>query len=213
VYVAPGLSGVFCVGGYTIAAGARSVGAGIRTAALHEAAVEAVRDRGQWRTRVQLAMLWWPAPWLASMWLLGSLLGPRLMAFLRLVAPVFLVMAVLVSLGRGDGAAAGLGCVILFDAILTRAARSRVVPRAVPRYRRWPACRGAVAQTRVDDPRGLSPRGASVERTTIRGAMIYQQLHDFVDAALWVCGLMFGSLILVWLVRLIRQRAVHRASV
>jgi len=47
------------------------------------------------------------------------------MAFLRLVAPVFLVMAVLVSLGRGDGAAAGLGCVILLDAILPRAARSR----------------------------------------------------------------------------------------
>jgi len=125
VYVAPGLSGVFCVGGHTIAAGARSVGAGTRTAALHEAAVEAVRDLGQWRTRVQLAMLWWAAAWLASMWVLGSLLGPRRMALLRVVAPVFLVMAVLVSLGRGDGAAAGLGCVILLDAILSRAARSR----------------------------------------------------------------------------------------
>jgi len=44
--------------------------------------------------------------------------------------------------------------------------------------------------------------------------MIYQQLHDFLDAALWFCGLMFGSLILVWLVRLIRQRnAFHRACV
>jgi len=125
VYVAPGLSGVFSVGGHTIAAGARSVGSGTRTAALHADVVEAVSDLGQWRTRVQLAMLWWAAPWLASMWVLGSLLGPRLMAFLRVVAPVFLVMAVLVSLGRGDWAAAGLGCVILLDAILSRVARRR----------------------------------------------------------------------------------------
>jgi len=125
VYVAPGLSGVFCVGGHTIAAGARSVGAGTHTAALHEAAVAAVRDLGQWRTRVQLAMLWWAAPWLTCMWVLGSLLGPRRMAFLRVVAPVFLVMAVLLSLGRGDGPAAGLDRVILLDAILSRAARSR----------------------------------------------------------------------------------------
>lgn len=36
---------------------------------------------------------------------------------------MFLIMAVLVSAGRGDGAAAGLGCVILLDAILSRVAR------------------------------------------------------------------------------------------
>ena len=125
VYVAPGLSGVFCVGGHTIAAGARSVGAGTRTGALHAGVVEAVRDLGQWRTRVQLAMLWWAGPWLASTWVLSSLLGPRPMAFLRLVAPVFLIMAVLVSVGRGEWAAAGLGCVILLDAVLSRVARHR----------------------------------------------------------------------------------------
>jgi len=37
VYVAPGLSGVFCVGGHTVAAGARSVGIGTPAVALHAA--------------------------------------------------------------------------------------------------------------------------------------------------------------------------------
>jgi len=125
VYVASGLFGVFSVGGHSIAAGAPSVGAGARTAALRADVVEAVSDLGQWRTRVQLAMLWWAGPWLASTRVLSSLLGPRLMAFLRLVAPVFLIMAVLASVGRGDAAAAGLGCVILLDAILSRVARHK----------------------------------------------------------------------------------------
>ncbi len=45
--------------------------------------------------------------------------------------------------------------------------------------------------------------------------MIHQQLHDLIDAVLWVGGLMmFGSVILASLVRLIRHRnASHRAVV
>ena len=91
VYVAPGLSGVFSVGGHTVAVGARSVGGGTRTAALHDATAEAVRDLCRWRTRVQLPMLWWASPWLLCMWVLASLLPWRLMAFIRLAAPAFLI--------------------------------------------------------------------------------------------------------------------------
>lgn len=57
--------------------------------------------------------------------MLSSLLGPRPMAFLRVVAPVFLIMAVLTSVGRAEWAAAGPGCVILLDAVLARVARRR----------------------------------------------------------------------------------------
>jgi hypothetical protein len=125
VYVAPGLSGVFSVGGHTVAVGARSVGAGIRTAPLHDATAEAVRDLCRCRTRVQLAMLWWAGPWLLCMWVLASILRPRLMGFLRVVGPVFLVAGSVIGLGQGQFAAAGLGVVILSDAILSRVARSQ----------------------------------------------------------------------------------------
>ncbi len=125
VYVAPGLSGVFSVGGHTVAVGARSVGGGTRTAPLHDATVEAVRDLCRWRTRVQLPMLWWASPWLLCMWVLASLIPSRLMAFVRLAAPAFLIAGSVISLGQGQFAAAGLGVVILCDAILSQVARSR----------------------------------------------------------------------------------------
>jgi hypothetical protein len=44
--------------------------------------------------------------------------------------------------------------------------------------------------------------------------MIQQQLHDYLGAVLWVAGLVFASLTLARLVRLIRRRnAFHRAFI
>ncbi len=125
VYVAPALSGVFSVGGHSIAVGARPAGAGVRTPLLQAGTVDAVGDLARWRTRVQLPMLWWASPWLICVWAVGSILGPRLMGFMRVVAPAFLVAGTVISLGQGQFAAAGLGVVILADAILSKVARSR----------------------------------------------------------------------------------------
>ncbi len=84
-----------------------------------------MRDLCRWRTRVQLPMLWWASPWLLCMWVLASLLPGWLMAFIRLAAPAFLIAGSVISLGQGQFAAAGLGVVILSDAVLSRVARSR----------------------------------------------------------------------------------------
>jgi len=42
--------------------------------------------------------------------------------------------------------------------------------------------------------------------------MIQHQLHDYLEAVLWVGGLMFASLTLAWLVRPIRGRDAFRRS-
>lgn len=124
-WVAPARTGVFSVGGHSIAVGARSAGSGAATPLLQAATVDAVADLDRWRTRAQLPMMWWAGPWLTCMWLLASILGPRLMGFLRLVAPAFLAAGTVISLGQGQFTAAGLGVVILADAILSKLGRSR----------------------------------------------------------------------------------------
>ena len=58
VYVAPKATGVFALGGHTVAIGERSVDAGTRSPALQAAARSAVAELRAGRTRPELAMGW-----------------------------------------------------------------------------------------------------------------------------------------------------------
>ncbi|MHB8188484.1 MAG: hypothetical protein ACYDDU_20925 [Dermatophilaceae bacterium] len=136
VYVAPKATGVFALGGHTVAIGERSVDAGTRTAALQAAARQAVAELRAGRTRPELAMGWWSGPWLFAKLTAGAFLPPRWYPFFRLFGSVMVGMSVVTCLGHGQPVAAGLGVCLLADLALDylgrrragAAARRRTVP-------------------------------------------------------------------------------------
>ena len=135
VYVAPKATGVFALGGHTVAIGERSVDAGTRTAALQAAARSAVAELRAGRTRPELAMGWWSGPWLFAKLTAGAFLRSRWHPFFRLFS-VMVGMSVVTCLGHGQPVAAGLGVCLLADLALDylgrrragAAARRRTVP-------------------------------------------------------------------------------------
>ena len=135
VYVAPKATGVFALGGHTVAIGERSVDAGTRTPALQAAARSAVAELRAGRTRPELAMGWWSGPWLFAKLTAGAFLRSRWHPFFRLFS-VMVGMSVVTCLGHGQPVAAGLGVCLLADLALDylgrrragAAARRRTVP-------------------------------------------------------------------------------------
>lgn len=125
VYVARGTSGVFAVGGRSVAIGAWSLGDGSATPALRSAAAAAVADLQLRRTRPELTMLWWAGPWMFAKLILSAVLGRRLTALLRVLAVIGVSMSILISAGGGQPVAAGLGVGVLADISLSYAARAR----------------------------------------------------------------------------------------
>jgi len=137
VYVAPKATGVFALGGHTVAIGERSVDAGTRTAALQAAARSAVAELRAGRTRPELAMGWWSGPWLFAKLTAGAFLPPRWYPFFRLFGSVMVGMSVVTCLGHGQPVAAGLGVCLLADLALDYLGRRRA--GAVARRRTVPS--------------------------------------------------------------------------
>jgi len=101
VYVAPGTSGVFALGGHTVGIGEHSVGAGGPTPALQRAAAAAVNDLLGGRTRPELAMGRWAFPWFLAKLTAAAFLPRRIHAVARVAAVCWCTAATVVSAGRG----------------------------------------------------------------------------------------------------------------
>ena len=137
VYVAPQASGVFALGGHTVAVGQGSVGAGGRTPELQAATVSAVAQLRAGRTRPDLAVIWWSGPWLFAKLVVGAFLGPRWQSVMRIIGSVVVGMAVFTCISQGQLLGAVLGVCMLADLAMAylsrrrlRAARPRTIPLA-----------------------------------------------------------------------------------
>ncbi len=126
VYVAPHAFGVFAVGDHTIAVGQRSIEAATPTSALHAAAVAAVADLLAAKTRPQLAMTWWSAPWLLAKVTMGYLVPARWHPLLRILGCALMGMAVATCLRQGQPIAAALGVCMIADLALAYLARHQL---------------------------------------------------------------------------------------
>jgi hypothetical protein len=148
VDVAAHARGVFPLGGHTIAIGDQSLSAG-RTPALQEAIQTAVAALCAGRTRSELPLMWWSAPWVLAKMTLGRALPRRWQSFFRVAVLPVLGMAVVTCLSHGQVAAAGLGGCVIADLAFayagSRPARSRggcgicLRPPASPTLSRRPA--------------------------------------------------------------------------
>lgn len=72
------------LGGHTIGLGEISVGAGASTPVLQAATAAAAVELRDGRTRPELPLMWWCAPWVFVKMLIGSLLPRRRYPLLRL---------------------------------------------------------------------------------------------------------------------------------
>jgi hypothetical protein len=101
VYVAPKISGVFALGGYTIGLGEASIGAGHATPALLVATAAAADQLRRGLTQPELPLIWWAAPWWFAKQIPRHLLPRRWQPLIKVWA-VCMVVAAIVSSAR-DG--------------------------------------------------------------------------------------------------------------
>ena len=140
VYVAPGTSGVFALGGHAVGVGEHSVGGGGPTPALQHATAAAVDDLRGGRTRPELAMGWWAFPWYFAKLTAATLLPRRLHAVARAAAVWWYIAATVITAGHGRVRGAVLGGCVVTDLLLSahsrrrrrRDANARAVPQLSP---------------------------------------------------------------------------------
>jgi len=125
VYVAPGTSGVFALGGHTVGIGELSVGAGGPTTALQRVTAAAVDDLRGGRTRPELAMGWLAFPWFFAKLTAAAILPRRLHPVARGAAVCWCIAATVISAGHGQFGAAILGACVVTDLLLSAHTRRR----------------------------------------------------------------------------------------
>jgi len=125
VYVAPGTSGVFALGGHTVGIGEHSVDDGLPTPELQQATAAAVAYLRAGRTRPELAMDWLAFPWFFVKLTVATVLPRRLHPVARTLAVCWCTAAAVMSPAHGQVGAAVLGACLVADLLLAARARRR----------------------------------------------------------------------------------------
>lgn len=133
VYVAPKASGVFALGGRTIALGEISVGAGAPTPALLATAAAAAAQLHRGSTRPELPLMWWAAPWWFAKQIPRHLVPRRWQPLIKVWTVCLVVASIAGSVNHGRPFAAALAVCAVTDlgitAIRNRRSRRRPPPR------------------------------------------------------------------------------------